>query len=290
MGTLANVVVEPCQVLWNGVDLGFTEGDLEITPEEQSVDVTAHQEGTNVLDSIRIGKSVEVSVTLKETTLAKLSALITAGGGSAGSVAAVTGITCVADVAGSLNNKYFQISSQSGVQYFVWFNVNSEGVSPALAGMTGVEVALATGATDAQVATAVASALDALAGFVAPAPAAEVVAVTNAAAGVTNAPAAGNSGFTIAVTTAGANEQVGWGSSKDFTSMLSDAKKLVFHPVAEGATTNQTKDVAFWKAYPLLGSIVYSGENPKLVSISFKIFPDSSKAAAVRLFAFGSHV
>ena len=67
----------------------------------------------------------------------------------------VTEITCGADVAKSLQNKYFLINSPLHA-YYVWFNVNSEGVDPGIAdalittplltGKQGVEVALATGA------------------------------------------------------------------------------------------------------------------------------------------------
>ena len=77
--------------------------------------------------------------------------------------AEATTVACVADVAGSLNNKYFEFSTYgaSADDYYVWFNVNAAGTDPALTGKTAVPVALATGATANAVATAVAAAVTA---------------------------------------------------------------------------------------------------------------------------------
>jgi len=55
-------------------------------------------------------------------------------------------ISPVADVASSLNDTYFEFSSLT-VNYYVWYNVNSAGTDPALAGKTGIEVAIAENAT-----------------------------------------------------------------------------------------------------------------------------------------------
>jgi len=89
MGTVSNVLVQPMEVTWSASALGFTEGDIEITFTEDIVDVTAHQEGTNVLSGIRTGKRAEVSITLKETNRALVKYMleqsgqsITASGGS----------------------------------------------------------------------------------------------------------------------------------------------------------------------------------------------------------------
>ncbi len=110
-------------------------------------------------------------------------------------------ITTVADVAGSLNSKYFLYSSQT-TNYYVWMNINSAGVDPMVAGRTGVEVAAATGVTAANLATAIASAMDALATVVSTS-LSNVVTATNSAAGPFIAASAGNSGFTVTPTAGG---------------------------------------------------------------------------------------
>jgi hypothetical protein len=53
----------------------------------------------------------------------------------------ITNIGCVADVAGSLNNKYFTLRAcPSNALYHVWFNVGGAGIAPVVANSTGIEV------------------------------------------------------------------------------------------------------------------------------------------------------
>lgn len=119
-------------------------------------------------------------------------------------VAQVASITCAADVANSLDGKYFFVyTANNSVKYHVWFNTSGgSATDPNPGGSTPVEVALTTGDTSSAVATAVAAALEALAGFTATASNA-VVTLTNAASGYATAPHDGNSNFTFAVTTEG---------------------------------------------------------------------------------------
>lgn len=286
MGNVNNIQIEPCLVYWGGEDLGFTDGDIEVSPEEQAVDITAHQEGTNLLDAFRTGNNLSLSVTLKETTLAKITDILTAGGAEAVPQPEITSITCVADVASSLNNKYFFINTAvDALQHYVWFNVDSAGVDPAPAGKTGVAVAIAEDATATQVATAVAAALDALPGYVATSSGA-VVTVTNAANGSTTDAVDVNAGFTIAVTQQGVGALVGWGKTKNFLSMLADSQQLTLHP-SRLPLTDKTNDFNVWKAYPMLNSIVHSGENPKLVTVEFRCFHDATRPEEIDLFAIG---
>jgi len=176
MSNVANIKVQPMNITWGGSALGFTDGDLEVAFAEDLVDVTAHQEGTNIMSAIRTGKSVEIAVTLKET-------------------------------------------SAAGIKY-----------------------------------------------------------IMGAAATVDNA-----SGVAASATI------VGWGSAKDFTQVLSQAGKLVLHPVVN-ASNDYSEDLAFWKAYPVPGSFSFSGENPSTLSVTFRCFPDTTKATAWRLGVIGNHI
>lgn len=116
----------------------------------------------------------------------------------------ITTVTCVADVASSLNNKYFLLNAPAGSeQFYVWFNVSAGGTDPEIAGRTGVEVAITADDADTVVATAVRAAIDALTAFSAPAPVGAVITVTNAVMGPCTAASAGDSGFTVARGTAG---------------------------------------------------------------------------------------
>jgi hypothetical protein len=286
MGTRSNIKVEPCNVAWKGTDLGYLDGDIELALEEQAVDITAHQEGTNVIDAIRTGKKLEVTLNLKETSLTQLQAALAAGGAVATAQAEITSITCVADVSSSLQNKYFTINtSGDAVRNYVWINVGGSGVDPAPAGLTGIAVAISANATASTVATAVASAIDALAGYVATASGA-VVTVTNASTGGATDAADVNSGFTIEVTQQGCGAITGWGGSKDFTSKFTEAGKLVLHPKVL-SSSDKTRDWNAWKAYPNLESIAFSGENPTVVSVTFQVFPDPTRPAQVSHFGLG---
>lgn len=60
----------------------------------------------------------------------------------------VQDVTCAADTAGSRNSTWWKFYTAGDVNgYYVWYNINAAGVDPAPAGLTGIEVAGATGAT-----------------------------------------------------------------------------------------------------------------------------------------------
>lgn len=81
-------------------------------------------------------------------------------------VAEVQTVTTVADVAGSLNSKYFVFYDAGNAHgYYVWYNINSAGVDPAVAGLTGIQVAGATAATANTLATATRAAINAVSGI-----------------------------------------------------------------------------------------------------------------------------
>lgn len=68
-------------------------------------------------------------------------------------------IATVADSSGSLNSKYFLINGADGTNWYVWYNINSAGVDPAIADRTGIEVTAATGASANTLASATKTAL-----------------------------------------------------------------------------------------------------------------------------------
>lgn len=120
----------------------------------------------------------------------------------------VTQIVCVADIAGSLNSKYFLYNTPS-VNYYVWIDVASAGVDPAIAGRTGIQVAIASGATNTAVATAVTAAMDALSTIAATRVSATVTATNAADGAVTNAvDGTAATGFTITTPTQGVTSLV----------------------------------------------------------------------------------
>lgn len=169
--TLANIKIKPSTVTWGSTDLGYIDGDIEVSFEEKTKEITAHQEGENVLTAIRTGHGAEVTLTMKESTAAILKTLLEAASGT--------------------------------------------------------------------------------------------------------------------ITPGAGTEVMGWGSTKDFTPVTAEAAKLVIHPIAEG--TSKLEDVFFWKAYPMIQSLNFSGESESLVPVTFKIFPDTTKNSDVRLGGVGDH-
>lgn len=132
---------------------------------------------------------------------------LAAGTGTAPS-ANVQTITAVADVSGSLNSTYWTFyTAGNAFGYYVWYNINSAGVDPAPAGLTGIEVAGATnvtantlaGATRTAIAAAVSTSLVAVTGST------SAIILTNAQAGAATAAANGTAspGFSYSVGTTG---------------------------------------------------------------------------------------
>ena len=275
--------------------------------------------------------------------------------------AQVQTITTVADTAGSLNDTYFFItdSETTPTNYYVWFNINAGGTDPSLAGYTGVEVTAATGATAEAIATATASALDALGGFGAAATS-NVVTVTHASTGYAPEAYDNDSGFAFAVTTQGdseadvgfiegdieltvsedmvditthqtgtnvlsqfrtgkqveasitlkettpnqlrrfftkaggaftpegsdSSEVFGWGTFRDFSQTYTQAAQLTFHPTALG-TADKSRDMTFFKAYPMLESLTFSGETNLMLPVTFKCYPFQTNNDRVEYFAYG---
>lgn len=74
----------------------------------------------------------------------------------------VTNVTCAADSSGSKNSTYWTFNSAGDLYgYYVWYNINAAGVDPAPTGLTGIEVAGATNASAATLATATITAINA---------------------------------------------------------------------------------------------------------------------------------
>ncbi len=116
---------------------------------------------------------------------------------------AATGFTISTTTPGhasNLNSTFFkQYKAANAITYYVWFNVNSEGVDPTPGG-TAIPVTLAAGATAAAVATAAAAAIDAVTtAFDCAAPSGATFEVVNHAAGYATDTADGTAatGFTF---------------------------------------------------------------------------------------------
>lgn len=87
-------------------------------------------------------------------------------------------------------------------------------------------------------------------------------------------------------TPSGGTEVFGWGKSRQGSNTIVQARRLVLHPVRLDSS-DKSDDLCFWKAYVMPESLVYSGENPKTLSLSFKCYLDEEKPDEIEMFAIG---
>lgn len=117
-------------------------------------------------------------------------------------------VTTVADVANSLNGKYFLINSaRDKSSYYVWYKTSGGATSdPALSGKIGIKVNITTADTANTVATKTSAAINAYNDFSIISTIANVITIENIDSGVTTDSSAGTSGFTVTVSVQGAGE------------------------------------------------------------------------------------
>lgn len=63
-------------------DVGFLDGNIELSVEDAYADITAHQSGGDILARIMTAKNVSMSFTLKETSTSQLRKVVLASGGA----------------------------------------------------------------------------------------------------------------------------------------------------------------------------------------------------------------
>jgi len=69
---IKNVKLGVCTVKFNGVDLGYTKGGVEVTVKTDTHKVNIDQFGKTPINEYIMGRDVQVKVTLAETTLENL--------------------------------------------------------------------------------------------------------------------------------------------------------------------------------------------------------------------------
>jgi hypothetical protein len=119
----------------------------------------------------------------------------------------IGGVQTTAGVASDLNNTYIVgYEPDSATKHAFWFNVNSEGVEPTVADATMHEVAIAAGAADTAVASALEAVIDNVTSWSSSATD-EVITVTATEKYAMNFADDGATGFTISDTTPGVNNE-----------------------------------------------------------------------------------
>lgn len=92
MSSTENVKLGVCNVLFDGVDLGFTKGGVEVEVATSTKEITVDQMGETPIGEVIMGRTVQATVPLAETTLDNLvavmpgSVLISDGNKATGSI------------------------------------------------------------------------------------------------------------------------------------------------------------------------------------------------------------
>lgn len=139
-------------------------------------------------------------------------------------------------VASSLQNTYFLLyAGGTNAKHAFWMNVNSEGSVPTVANATMHAVAIAAGAADTAVATAVNTVVDAMDEFSSSKVSATLTITAATKGNTTNAADTGLTGFTITTPTAGVDD----GFANGFTS---DQIVIASHGFSTGLRVGATSD------------------------------------------------
>jgi len=277
-----NVKLGVCQVIFAGVDLGYTKGGVEVSVETEKFEVNIDQFGITPINELVQGRNLTVSVPLAETTLENLVAImpgatLTAVGGTAatGTITITTNPTTgdTILVNGATVTFRSALLNDGSIEVLIG----------AAAANTATNLAAALNAsTDPRVATATYSA------------AAAVVTVkygNNLVYGTAGKKGVEGNSFTLSAGTAGAkvtltgatltggadptstSVSVSTGTSLD---LLSIAKELRLHPQNK-AQSDKSEDFTIPLAATGGGlSFAYKFDEERVFSVEFKGYPDST--------------
>lgn len=265
--TTENVKLGVCSVLFDGVNLGFTKGGVEVEVATSTHEVKVDQFGETPISELITGRTVNATVPLAETTLENLvkimpgSELITDGVKGTGTITLATAAPVNGDTVTVAGQRFtFRTVPTKDGDVKIGSGSGSAAINP-----TAANLAAAINASDI--------------GFVAVA-AAGVVTVTAKATGagwngpidkqvatpanVTTAPIAGGVDATSArvVVSTGIN-----------VNLLSVAKQLVLRP---RGTFGEDDFVIHKAACPGALSFAYSVDNERVYSAAFKGYAQSS--------------
>jgi hypothetical protein len=122
MSDTKNVKLGVCTVTFDGVDLGYTKGGVEVEVQTETKQVTVDQFGTSPINEYIMGRSVMARVPLAETTLENLvrimpgSTLVATGGVKAtGTITVAAGNASAADTITVNGKVYTFVSATPGV-------------------------------------------------------------------------------------------------------------------------------------------------------------------------------
>jgi len=284
-----NVKLGVCQVIFDGVDLGYTQGGVEVTVKTDTHKVNVDQFGKTTVNEYIMGRDVNAKVPLAETTLENMVAIMpgatllsTGGAVAQGSITIATNPSTNDTI--TVNGKTITFKTAAAAADEVTIGATATATAAALA-------AVLTASTEVAVAQAQYSASGA------------VVSVTYGAAlfGANGVKTADGNAFTLGAGTAGAkvtlsgatlsggadtttksvNVTTGIG-----TDLLTVAKELRLHPVGRPASDKSEDFVIPLAATAGALNFAYKLENERIYNVEFMGYPDSANGG--KLFTVGA--
>lgn len=269
-----NVKLGVCKVLYDGVDLGYTKGGVDVTVKSETHKVMIDQFGKSPVNEYVMGREVTVKCPLAETTLTNLVAIMPGATLSTDGVKAAGAVT---------------FTGQPAIGDTLTIGATAFTFKAAAA----VANDIAIGATlTATLASAVAVINAALASSVVTASSATVLSIAAVAYGVVgNAIVLAKVGVTASVSAATLiggiepTKSVVTVTNAVGTNLLDIAKALVLHPVSK-LDTDKSEDFTVFKA-ATAGALnfAYKLEDERIFNCEFNGYPDVANGS--RLFAVG---
>jgi hypothetical protein len=272
-----NVKLGVCQVLFDGVDLGYTQGGVEVTVKTDTHKVVVDQFGKTSINEYIMGRECSAKVPLAETTIDNMVAIMpgatmtTVGGTAASGIITIGATMPVTNDTITVNGVVYTYKTTPVLSTDLAIPATGPAGATALA-------AVLNASTQQAVATAYYSAT------------ASAVTVTygnQLIYGTAGKPGLEGNVFTLAksgtsVTVSGANLTGGADStSKSVTvtngigvDLLSIAKELRFHPVSKLATDFSEDFIMPLAATPGALKFAYKLENERVYDVDFTGFPD----------------
>lgn len=284
-----NVKLGVCQVIFDGVDLGYTQGGVEVSVKTDTHKVNVDQFGKTTINEYIMSREVTAKVPLAETTLDNMVAIMPGAAMTAVGGTAATGTITLTTVPTNLDT--FTLNGTVFTVKTVATGVNDISVAALGASVTTAAAALVAAwnaSTDLSIASASYS------------NAAGVITVTygnQLIYGLTGQKSVDGNAFTLAKTGAGAavsGAVLSGGAdvtSKSVsvptgigTDLLTIAKELRFHPVGR-LITDKSEDFVIPRAATAGAlSFAYKLENERIYNVDFQGYPDSTTS---QLFTVG---
>jgi len=264
-----NVKLGVCQVFFDGVDLGYTKGGVEVTVSTDSYKVNVDQFGKSAISEVITGRNVMAKVPMAETTVENLvrimpgAVLVSTGGTAASATFTPTG-NVTANQTLNVNGTVITAKASGAIAANNEFNLGVSVAATLIALRDFINAS-----TDANLALVTASA------------SATVLTVTADEKGV-----AGNS-FTIATgtwtgTVSGATFSGGADATKKRvdvtnsigTDLLTIAKELRLHPTNKIASDKSDDFIIPLSATAGALQFAYKLEDERIYNVEFTGYPD----------------